>query len=364
MTHLVIGGGIMGLLTAYYLNAQGEKVTVIEQGKLGRESSWAGGGILSPLYPWRYPDALNDLATWSQQQYPGLIKQLHELSDIDAQWLQSGMMVMDKAETESAIAWARANDISMDILNSQQVKHRIAGINDSLLVDDVIWMPEIAQVRNPRLLKALIATLRLKGIELLEDSPVTELQINNDVVTGVKSHDRLIEGSTVTIACGAWSSQVLQKWLPDLNVEPVRGQMLLYKATPDILSTIILKDSHYLIPRKDGRVIAGSTLEFVGFDKHTTATARETLSNFALNLIPALKDFPIEHHWSGLRPGNLIKTPLISRHPTIQGLFINTGHYRNGVVTAPASARLCVDLILGKKSILDPAAYTFKTKNP
>lgn len=363
MTHLVIGGGIMGLLTAYYLNAEGEKVTVIEQGKLGRESSWAGGGILSPLYPWRYPDALTDLAAWSQRQYPELIKQLRTQSDIDAQWLQSGMMVMDQDELDPAVAWANANNIRLDILTDQQVKQHVSNINESILAKQSIWMPEIAQVRNPRLLKALITTLQRKGVELLEDTPVTEFKIDNDTITGVKSHDRLIEGSSVTVACGAWSSTVLQKWLPNLNVEPVRGQMLLYKATPDILNTIILKDSHYLIPRKDGRIIVGSTLEFVGFSKQTTTEAREILSGFAINLIPSLRNFPIEHHWSGLRPGNPEKTPVISRHPRVQGLFINTGHYRNGVVTAPASARLCVDLILGKKPILDSEAYKSKNKN-
>lgn len=361
MTHLVIGGGIMGLLTAYFLDAEGEKVIVIEQGKLGRESSWAGGGILSPLYPWRYPKALNDLAAWSQQYYPELIQRLEIESGIDSQWLKSGMMVMDQDEIEPAATWARENDVSLQIISAEQVRQHITGINESVIDNNTVWMPEIAQVRNPRLLKALIGALQQKNVELLDDTPVTELCVENDVVTGVKSHEKTIRGSTVTIACGAWSSRVLQKWLPNLNVEPVRGQMLLYKAMADTLSTMILKNSHYLIPRKDGRIIVGSTLEFVGFEKQTTTTARDTLSNFAVNLMPALEDFPIEHHWSGLRPGNSKKVPLISKHPSVEKLFINTGHYRNGVVTAPASARLCVDLILHKNSVLDPEIYKFKS---
>lgn len=348
----------MGLLTAHYLNAAGEKVTVVEQGKLGRESSWAGGGILSPLYPWRYPDAVNTLATWSQQHYPTLIEQLRVASDIDAQWIRSGMMVIDPEEITDATRWANTNNVPMHIIQGQEISSHIPGISSETLSEQAIWMPQIAQVRNPRLLKALIRSLQNSAVELLEETPVTDLVIHDNTVTAIKSGDRTIEGESVTVACGAWSNLVLQKWLPTLNVEPVRGQMILYKATADTLSPIVLKDSHYLIPRKDGRIIVGSTLEFVGFDKSTTAEAKETLVNFATDLLPDLKNFPIEHHWSGLRPGNSVQIPFISQHPGIKGLFVNTGHYRNGVVTAPASAALCADLILSRSPILNTKAYS------
>jgi len=359
MTHIVVGGGIMGLLTAHYLNAAGEKVVVVEQGKFGQESSWAGGGILSPLYPWRYPDPLNDLAAWSQQRYPALVKQLEVTSGIDAQWIQSGMMVMDPDDIPDATDWAKKNDVSLLVLENQDITKHVPDINKQALPGRAIWMAQIAQVRNPRLLKALIGSLQKNGVELLADTPVTDFCIDNGSVVGVQSHDRTLHGETVTVACGAWSSQVLQKWLPALNVEPVRGQMILYKASADTLKPIVLKDSHYLIPRKDGRIIVGSTLEFVGFDKNTTTEARDKLIQFATDLLPGLKSFPVEHHWSGLRPGNSVQIPFISQHPDIKGLFVNTGHYRNGVVTAPASAALCVDLILSRSPTLNPKAYTF-----
>ena len=358
MTHIVIGGGIMGLLTGYYLQSAGEKVIVVEQGKPGQESSWAGGGILSPLYPWRYPRALNDLAAWSQQRYSDLVKELCEISGIDAQWLKSGMLFIDPEEIEPATTWAAENNIHLQIISDQEVLHHAPGVNKQALEHQAIWMPDIAQVRNPRMLKALVGALKNSGVQLLEHTPVTDLCIDNNIVTGVKSNDRIIEGDTVTVACGAWSSNVLKKWLPSLNVEPVRGQMILFKANPDTLHPMILKDSHYLIPRKDGRIIAGSTLEFVGFDKGTTDEGKQALLDFATSLLPELKNFPIEHHWSGLRPGNSVQIPFISQHPHIKGLFVNTGHYRNGVVTAPASASLCVDLILSRSPVLETKAYS------
>ena len=357
MTHLVIGGGIMGLLTAYYLNEANEKVIILEQGKLGRESSWAGGGILSPLYPWRYPKALNDLAAWSQQTYPALVEQLKEQSGIDAELYRCGFLILDQDEIEEAVRWSQQLNIPLEIISPPEIQQHVPSLSKQQTPKQAIWMPEIAQVRNPRLLKALIATLKKRGVEIREHTPVTDFLVTDQQIAGVVSGKHQISGDTVTVACGAWSHQVLQSYLPNLNVEPVRGQMILFKAIPDLLPTMLMRESRYLIPRLDGRIIVGSTLEHVGFDKSTTDTAKQQLTQSAIDLIPELKNFPIEHHWSGLRPGNSLQTPFISQHPSIRGLFINTGHFRNGVVTGPASARLCVDQILNITPTLDPHPF-------
>jgi glycine oxidase len=357
MTHIVIGGGIMGLMTAYYLHEAGEKVMVLEQGQLGKESSWAGGGILSPLYPWRYPDALNDLAAWSQRVYPGLIDDLEQQSGIDAQWWQCGFLILDEDEIAAAVPWAEQRQQALEIISAQEVSHIAPRLSTQITPDRTIWMPEVAQARNPRLLKALIATLRNLGIELREDTRVKSLIVHEQNVSGVVCDDGNLTASSVTVACGAWSRQLLQTWLSRLDVEPVRGQMILFKADPKLLTTMIMRDSHYLIPRRDGRIIAGSTLEYVGFDKTVTQDAKQLLLQRAVTLLPELKNYPIEHHWAGLRPGSSLQTPVICKHPELSGLYINSGHFRNGVVTAPASARLCVDQILNTSSILDPAPY-------
>jgi len=357
VTHIVIGGGIMGLLTAHYLHSAGEKVMVLEQGQLGQESSWAGGGILSPLYPWRYPDALNDLAAWSQQIYPALIDELNSLSGIDAQYWQCGFLILDEEEIDAATQWAAQRQQSMQIIESTQICEIAPNLSSARLPNKAIWMPDIAQARNPRLLKALISSLQKRGVELREQCPVNNLVISNQQVTGVISGESEIAASTVTVACGAWSSQLLKEYLPTLHVEPVKGQMILFKAAPELLNTMVMQKAHYLIPRRDGRIIAGSTLEYAGFNKSTTEDAKQQLRQKATDLISKLSNYPIEHHWSGLRPGNPQQAPFIGQHPEIKGLFINTGHFRNGVVTAPASAKLCTDQILNKPSILDPLPY-------
>jgi len=133
--------------------------------------------------------------------------------------------------------------------------------------------------------------------------------------------------------------------------------MLLLKTPPGWLSRIVLTDDCYLIPRRDGHVLVGSTMEYVGYDKSTTEEAREALSAAAFKLVPGLADFPLVKHWAGLRPGSPIGVPYIGEHPEISGLFVSAGHFRNGVVMAPASARLLADLVLGRTPVLDPEPY-------
>jgi glycine oxidase len=142
-----------------------------------------------------------------------------------------------------------------------------------------------------------------------------------------------------------------------MEVAPVRGQMILFRAEPGVLQHIVLHHDRYLIPRRDGRILVGSTLEYTGFEKETTAEALEALRAFALEMLPALKDYPVEHHWAGLRPGSPAGIPYISEHPEIDGLYVNAGHFRNGVVLGPASAHVMASLITGAESDIGPLPY-------
>jgi glycine oxidase len=161
----------------------------------------------------------------------------------------------------------------------------------------------------------------------------------------------------VVIAGGAWSPVILKDSVPGLPVQPVLGQMILFEAQPGVLRHIVVHDGYYLIPRRDGLILAGSTLENTGYRKHTTRDARDSLTTRALELLPGLFDYPVVGHWSGLRPGVEGGIPLIGEVNEISGLYLNTGHFRNGVGMAPAAARLLVDGMLGRASITDPRPY-------
>jgi len=360
---VIIGGGLIGMLTAHYLAGTGGKITLFDRGATGKESSWAGGGILSPLYPWRYPQAVTDLAKVSQAHYAGLAEMLREATGIDPEWRQSGLMMLnlEANEQENAEVWARENGYELQLIDVEDAARLQPGIGSECGAG--VWMPEIAQIRNPRLLKALRHLLESERVEVVDGHEVTDILIEHARVVGVKAGEMSCRAEQVVVAGGAWSGRIMAKVGMELPVVPVKGQMLLYKAPQGLLEHILLSEDHYLIPRADGRILAGSTLEHKGFDKQTTAQALEELSDYAKRILPALGDYPVERQWAGLRPGTADGIPFIGPCPGVDGLFVNAGHYRNGVVMGLASVELLVALMLQQVTELDAEPYSLNRIN-
>jgi glycine oxidase len=358
MRCVVIGGGIIGLMTARELHAAGVEVMVLERGEAGRESSWAGGGILSPLCPWRYPAGVAALAAWSQAHYPELAAALMASTGIDPEWTPSGLLSLDSAEEVPAFAWAEANACRLERLTAREVRAREPAL--AQVTRSALWFPDVAQIRNPRLMKALRADLLARGIGLREGLEARHLRIEEGRVTGVGTDTGVLDADTVVVAAGAWTGAFLRALGLHADVSPVRGQILLLRARSGLLRSIVLRGELYLIPRRDGRILVGSTVERAGFDKSTTPEARVNLHAAALALAPSLGGAEIEAQWAGLRPGSPGGIPFICPYPDIAGLYLNAGHYRNGLVLAPASARLLTDLITGRPPILAPAAYSWR----
>lgn len=353
----IIGGGLIGMLTAYVLRRAGCEVSLLERGDVGRESSWAGGGILSPLYPWRYPDPVNALACWSQDHYPDWIRDIQALSGIDPELEPSGMLILDPDQQPAAQEWAARFGREVRPLDAAGVHALEPAL--AAAAGPGLWLPFVAQVRNPRLVKALRGALAALEVPVREHCEVTGWVYDEtgEQVSAVVTAAGEIPVRNLVVAGGAWTGRLLAATGWSLPIEPVRGQMLLFQAEPGSLQHMVLAAGHYLIPRRDGRILAGSTLEYTGFDKTTTPEAEAELLRFAGELVPALARAPVEHHWAGLRPGSPHGIPAIGRHPALRNLYINTGHFRNGVVMGPASARLLADLLLGREPILPPADY-------
>jgi glycine oxidase len=352
---IIVGAGVIGLMTAIELQRAGARVTVIDRQRAGRESSWAGGGIISPLYPWRYPDAVTRLALLSQRIYPQLIAELQAATGVDPEYLPSGMLVVGDYDREQPAAWAERFDIDMQPVDAAEIRRLEPAIAPGH--DHGWWFPQVRQARNPRLIALLRAWIGLSDIELLEDHPVTKILTENGRATAVHAGGRELRAEQIVIASGAWSASLLDPLDCPTGIEPVRGQMLLLQARPGQLRHILLSEDRYLIPRRDGRVLVGSTTERVGFDKSTTEQTASELLNHARRYLPVLGQARLEAHWSGLRPGSPDGIPAIGRHPRIENLFISSGHYRNGLVMAPASARLLTDLLLKRTACLPPDDY-------
>jgi len=268
------------------------------------------------------------------------------------------LLMLNVAEQTAAIAWAARYGVTLEVLKNQAIvrcEPVVTGV-----YDDALWMPDVAQIRNPRLLAALRVTLEQLGVVFEEQTEVLGLQQKNGRITAVETSQGVRHAESVVIASGAWSRHLLDGTHCPVDVEPVRGQMLLYKGAPGVLKTIVMADGHYAIPRRDGHVLVGSTLEYVGFDKSTTDSAADALRQIAERLVPALADVPVVRHWAGLRPGSAEGVPYIGEYPEIGGLFVNTGHFRNGVVLGLASAKLLGDLMLGRTSVFDVSLYAIE----
>mgnify|MGYP006281966491 CR=1 FL=1 len=356
---LIAGGGIIGMMTARELLLAGASVRVLERQATGRESSWAGGGILSPLYPWRVAEPINRLFLWSHHHYPALVQSLAETTGIDPEWTRSGLLVADHwgepGEQQAIEGWAEQYGLSLEWWAPHTAQTRAAHLAWNGCVP--LFLPDIAQVRNPRLLAAVRQDIIRMGADIREHEPVRRIVLERDAVRGFETRTGVYAADTYIMATGAWSDTLgLELDTQTDSIHPVKGQMLIFPAAVGTLQHILLSRGKYLIPRKDGRILTGSTLEYTGFDKTTTDEALQELMGFARSWLP---DIPIvvEKHWAGLRPGSRLGIPRIARHPHLANLYFNCGHFRNGFVMAPASARLLTDQILGRDSFTEIPAY-------
>lgn len=362
---IVIGGGIAGLATARELLRQGASVTILERNRCGQESSWAGGGILSPLLPWDYSDPVTQLTQLSNRLYPGFIDALRTETGIDPEFHASGMLVLpgfsselevalQEARHRAAEAWCARHDFTLRRARSHEIAPALA------LDEPALWLPEVCQVRNPRLLQALVQAVEMNGGVIIEHAEVTSWKMAQGRIQSIgTSCGEEYTAARYIVTAGAWSRQLLREHALKLDIWPVRGQILLFKAQPGLLATIVLQepDNFYLIPRQDGYVLAGSTVEEAGFDKHPTAGVRKMLLSKVRTLMPELMEEMLAGHWAGLRPGSPENIPVIDRHPVITNLYLNGGHYRYGVTMAPGSAQLLSNIILNRPQPIDITPY-------
>jgi glycine oxidase len=336
---IVIGAGTLGLATAESLLRQGAEVTLLERGLAGRESSWAGGGILSPLCLWDYPDEVNRLALRGMALFGGFAGALYQTTGIDPEYQRSGMLVLPPSDVQVAQQWCTAHGVKMEVQG------------------DRMLLPDIAQVRNPRLMQALRARVEQLGGRIVEQCEVKQIVGEAGRVRQLLTTQGNFSADAYIVTAGAWSKVLLGEHALQADIKPIRGQMLLFKFDAPPLPHIMLQKDLYLIPRRDGHLLVGSTLEDAGFDKSTTEEARTMLLRRAIGLLPALRDMPVIRHWAGLRPGSPDNIPTIGRHPNLPNLYINSGHFRYGITMSPASVEVLLNVINGTPQPFDVAPY-------
>jgi len=357
----IIGAGITGLMSALELLEQGCSITIFDQQAAGQAASWAGGGILSPMYPWRYPDAVNALARHAKPLYQAWNQKLQPITGIDFQIHETGMLIFDESDFEIGLHYAeqyqdpQQHAEYLDQPQIQQINSKV-----DLKFKQAIYFPELSNIRNPRLLQSIIAYLKQHPrVSWQEHCKVTQLNIQQDHVHSVSTENgQSFEADQFVIATGAWSAHWSEQLGLDIPVQPVQGQMLLFKTPENWLPTMCMNKVMYLIPRRDGHVLCGSSMRQVGFDTSPSAEIRQGILEACLEMVPELADFPIVKQWAGLRPSSPDGISYIGKIPHLNNLWTNFGQFRNGLCMGAASGKLLSQLILGQPTIVDPQPYS------
>ncbi len=357
---VIVGGGIVGCMTAMELLQRGYRVTIVERNQIASqssgESSWAGGGILFPLLPWSYRPEVQALTLEGMQRYANILQELSLQTGQDCGYIASGFLLLPPFDEVAAKAWAQAHQ--------QAWQMPVPGATPALIAEHLmpgaLLFPQVAQVRPPYLMQALRQYLQMHQVTMLEHTELRPLSEISQLNAWQTQDGRWIEADQFVVTSGAWSFQLLQSITQQLNIKPMRGQILLYQPAQNPRH-IVYHQGFYLIPRADGYLLAGSTLEDVGFDHGVTEQAKLEMAHKAQTMMPSLSGLSILKHWSGLRPGTPENLPIISRHPHIENLFLNTGHFRYGLTMAPASARRVADL-MSQPAELDSALSAYQLR--
>ncbi len=354
---LIVGAGVAGMLSAFLLKQQQPtcRLAILEKQQPGRESSWAGGGILSPLYPWQQPEAITTMARYGQLLYPAFLEKLRRYSGIDPQWEASGMVILDAEEREAAQAWAHREAYPLEFWSAARLQAFWPLLSAEFR--EALWLPGVAQVRNPRLLKALRYALQRLQVPVFADVEVTAWQDVGSEIILETAAAKPLQAKQILLTAGAWS----QKLLPKLIVQPVKGQMLRFALFPEQFPSMLLYRGRYLIPRRDGQVLFGSTVEDAAFDKTPTAAAYDDLLHSLRTLLPIFDDYQPVEQWAGLRPGAPGGIPYVDSLAAGK-VVVNVGHFRNGIILGLASATLAVALLTGTALPFSPLAYRLEAK--
>ena len=356
---IIVGGGVIGVSIALELAAQKLGVVVLDRQQPGREASWAAAGMLSPGPD--SPDALPlvPLAKESMRLYPEFIASVEELSGKTTAFARKGVIEVftaphGESERDKMVAEYLALGLAIEPVAADVARKAEPALG--LAVRAAAWLPQEATLDPRMLMDALLAAAGVRGVEVHADSPVDSIMLDGNHCTGAVTHGTNISAKSVVVAAGCFSGAIdwLGRYAP---ARPIRGQLLALESKNVQLGRTLRSSKAYLVPRPNGRIIAGSTLEDAGFEKHVTPAGVRKILDGVLELAPALANAQLVDAWAGLRPGTPDHLPILG--PTdIRGLYIATGHYRNGILLAPGTAKLLSRWILGGKPELDTERFS------
>lgn len=354
MEVLIVGGGVVGCAVAWRLQQAGVQCTVLERSIPGAEASSAAAGILAPQAEADGPGPFLDLCLQSRRLYPAFARELSEVAGFEVGYRPCGVLrVAFDADEENAarrtVAWQRQLGLAAEWLEGQEARALEPELSPAVrgaarFVDDQV-------VDNRLLVRALAIAAARAGARFLT-AQVHGVVERGGRAVGVALDTDQLRADAVVVAAGAWTGLVPGALPSAAAVRPARGQMVMLLTRVPFLRHVVFGGHGYAVPRADGRLLLGSTMEFVGFDKQVTAGGLASVLALGLQLLPGLASVPVVETWAGFRPHTPDGLPVLGPG-LLPGLFLASGHFRNGILLAPVTAEVLCAAVLGRTPLVD-----------
>jgi glycine oxidase len=349
---VIVGGGIMGCALAYDLTKRGAEVLLLERRELAREASWASAGIISPPSPGYGAKA--ELALRSYARYRGLVEEIEDASGISTGWTSRGIVNVATSENEAALRetlrWQQEHGLNASWLDAAELHGHEPALRADGAFSGGLYNPDAASLLLGEFARGLARAASQRGAVVREQCAVLDIETSGGRASGVRTIDGTVAAGTVVIAAGAWSRQFSDAVGSRIPTRPVRGQMLAVANAPVPLKGVIQGAGGYLVPRADGTVAVGATEEHdAGFVAEVTPAGVAWLIDLIDRLTPSLKDGRLVATWAGLRPASDDDELILGKVPTLENVWVCSGHFRSGALLAPGTSEALAESIISGK---------------
>jgi glycine oxidase len=359
---IIVGGGIIGCSVAWRLAAEGVATTVLERGRIGREASWAAAGMIAPQAEAEGPGPFFDLCLKARDTFEAIVDRLVSESGVDPEYDRAGILYValdaaEQTELERRARWQRAAGAPLQELSGAEARRIEPALSPQVLY--ALHLPTNRRTDNRKLTQAYAAAARKAGAEFVEGARVDAVATRGGRAAGVVMDDGTVrEADAVVIAAGAWAGEIRGLENDRVRLHPVRGQIVCFETEPGTLGPALFSLRGYLVPRRDGRLLAGSTMEEAGYNKTVTLAGLEKIARGAAAIVPGLGGLAFREAWAGLRPAARDLLPVLGASPSVPNVLWAAGHFRSGILLSALTGEIIADLVGGRRPAIELAPFS------
>jgi glycine oxidase len=359
---IVIGGGIIGCSVAWRLAAEGVATTVLERGRVGQEASWAAAGMIAPQAEAEGPGPFFDFCMKARDAFDAIVDRLVRDGGIDPEYDRAGILYValdadERAQLERRARWQRSVGATLEELSGAEARR----VEPMLSPETVyaIHMPTNRRTDNRKLTQAYAAAARKAGAEFVEGARVEGLALRGDRAIGVlMDGGSTLEADVVVNAAGAWAGEIRGLEADRMKLHPVRGQIVCFEVAPGTIGPALFSLRGYVVPRRDGRLLAGSTMEEAGYNKSVTLAGLDKIAHGAAAIVPTLGAAAFREAWAGLRPATRDLMPVLGFSPSVSNVLWAAGHFRSGILLSAITGEIIADLVHGRRPAVELGAFS------